>query len=79
VLEMNDDLIDRIMAVINAEPDTPENLPDKVLALTECIARILMLRLSDDPVTARAISESLTQRLLLRISEASISSNEFLN
>jgi hypothetical protein len=76
---MSNDLVDRIMAVLNANPNTSEDLADKTLALTECIARILVLRLSDDPVTARAIADSLTQRLIVRISEGSIINNEFLN
>jgi hypothetical protein len=76
---MSDDLIDQIMAVINAAPDTPENLPDKVLALTECIARILVLRLGDSPVTVRAVADALTQRLIARISEGSVANSEFMN
>jgi hypothetical protein len=75
---MSNNLVDQIMEVINAAPSTSEDLADKTLALTECIARILVLRLND-PVTARAIADSLTQRLMARISEGSIGSNEFLN
>ena len=76
---MNSNLVDRIMALINAGPQTPEDLADKTLALTECIARILVLRLGDSPVTVRAVADALTQRLIARISEGSVANNEFMN
>lgn len=76
----SNELVDRLMAVLDAGVSQPGDHPaDQVLALAECIARILILRLGDDPITARAIADSLTQRLIARIAEGSVSRSEFLN
>jgi hypothetical protein len=75
----SNELADRLMAVIDAEPNQSEDSHDKTVALTECIARILVMHLHDDPVTARQIASCLTQRLLARIAEGGINRNEFLN
>jgi hypothetical protein len=57
---MASDLADRIIAVLNADPHTPDDAADMLLALNECIARLLMLRFGDDRVTAQTIAETLT-------------------
>jgi hypothetical protein len=60
-------LADRLMAVLDAVDQHPA---DKTVALSECIARLLMLHLSDDEVTARDSADTLTKRLIARITEA---------
>ena len=68
---MSNRLVDKIMMVIDADPD--EVAANKAIALTECIARILVLHL--DPVTAREIASCLMWRLRERISQNDVSNN----
>jgi hypothetical protein len=71
---MASDLADRIIAVVNAEPD---DIAGKLPALNECIARLLMRQLGDDQATAQIIAESLVQRLMERIGAGGVNSEEF--
>jgi hypothetical protein len=67
------------MAVIDAAPSELGDIALKTSAPTECIGRILVQRLNDDPVTAKEIAKCLTERLVARIAEGSVSRSEFLN
>jgi hypothetical protein len=79
IMVANNELVACLMAVLDTDVNQPEALAGKTLALTECITRLLIQRLNDDPVSARAIADSLTQRFLARIAEGGINRNDFLN
>jgi hypothetical protein len=75
------ELVDRLMKVAESCQFTfgAEDSAIRILALTECIARLLILHL--DPVTAEFCVPGITQRLLARIDVAKTNAGdgEFLN
>ena len=73
----SNELVSRLMTVLNAEADIKQ--VEKIGALADCLVQLLVLCFSDDPALMRQLIEALKQRLIERVVEAEGVGSGYLN